>query len=61
MDKTRKTLKHKAYCNFCIHYQPIMKDGIKTSKGVCRVTGTVKQRTDKCNSRFIDKGQISLI
>ena len=61
MDNSRKTLRDKEQCHFCIHYKPRYKNGRKTCKGQCEVTGTIKQRTDKCKKSFSNKGQIRLI
>lgn len=61
MDTSRKILKDKEQCHFCIHYIPTYKNGIKTCKGQCEVTGTYKQRTDKCKKSFSSKGQIRFI
>ncbi|WP_321993202.1 hypothetical protein [Clostridium butyricum] len=54
MDRSRKTLKDLECCGWCIHYQSIKEKGYKTSKGKCKITGTVKQRTDKCKKSFFD-------
>ncbi|ALR90239.1 hypothetical protein [Clostridium butyricum] len=55
MDRSRKTLKDLECCGWCIHYQSIKEKGYKTSKGKCKITGTVKQRTDKCKKSFKDR------
>ena len=55
MDKTKKSLKDQECCNFCMNYNPIKKDGYKTSKGRCAAAGTIKKRTDKCKKSFKNK------
>lgn len=61
MDRSRKSLRGVVCCNNCIHYQPIKKNGIKTSEGNCTETGTIKKRTDRCNKSFLDKRQIRFV
>ena len=60
MDTSRKILRNKNTCNFCIHYQPIKTNGKKQCKGICRISGTQKSRTDTCKNNFLNKGQIKL-
>ena len=60
MDTSRKMLRNKNTCNFCIHYQPIKTNGKKQCKGICRISGTQKSRTDTCKNNFLNKGQIKL-
>lgn len=55
MDNAKKHLTDQECCNFCINYQPIKKNGKKTSKGKCRITGATKKRTDKCKKSFSNK------
>lgn len=38
-----------------MNYNPIKKNGYKTSKGRCAATGTIKKRTDKCKKSFKNK------
>lgn len=61
IETSRKHLTNKRYCNFCIHYQPTKKNGKKMSYGVCRVTGNIKSRSDKCYKNFNDKNQITFL
>ena len=60
MDTSRKILRNKNTCNFCIHYQPIKTNSKKQCKGICRISGTQKSRTDTCKNNFLNKGQIKL-
>lgn len=61
IETARKTLKDKKCCHFCIHYQPSKNNGKKMSYGICRVTGTKKNRTDLCLKNFHDKNQITFL
>lgn len=61
MDSFRKMVKDKSCCNYCLNYQPILKDGKKTSKGKCKFSGSIKSRTDTCKKSFRDKRMISFL
>ncbi|AMK50382.1 hypothetical protein LF65_06155 [Clostridium beijerinckii] len=61
MDTSRKILINKCCCHFCMNYQPQYKNSIKLCRGICRVTGTYKQRTDKCKKYFKEGLQIRLL
>lgn len=62
MDTAIKMLVDRNCCNFCLHYNPLKKNGKTYCRGHCRITGQYKQRTDyKCKKHFKDSGQIGLL
>lgn len=60
MDTSRKILKDTNRCNYCIHYEPLRKNGKTYCRGKCRVTGRYKQRTENCKRHFIKGVQLGL-
>ncbi|WP_410744331.1 hypothetical protein [Clostridium neonatale] len=54
-------VKDKGCCNYCLNYQPIKKNGKKTSKGKCKATGSIKSRIDTCKKSFRDKRMMSFL
>lgn len=57
MDTSRKNIRDKCSCNYCMNYRPIYKSGKKTCYGKCIYTGIQKKRTDKCK-RYFEKGNM---
>lgn len=60
MDTAKKILKDKETCHYCLNYQSLYKGTTRLCKGKCRVTGTIKKRTDYCKRCFVDKRQVGL-
>ena len=60
MDTARKTIRDRQRCHFCMNYKPKFKNGKKLSRGNCIITGSYKQRTDKCKKYFRGGVQVGL-